>query len=213
MIRWQLLRRAAQRPAGPERIGRRWTGRALALLVVAAPVAVLAPSAAQASGPAAVAVPSCGITWGSLEKTVTTSVPPTVNSVVRGVRAGRHDCYDRLVIDLSGPVSTVRVFYTAQVRMDGSGLAVPLRGGAKLQIVVSAPSYDAAYRPTYRPANPRELVAVTGYRTFRQVASAGSFEGWSTFGLGVRARLPMRALLLPGPGTGARLVVDVAHHW
>jgi len=34
------------------------------------------------------------------------------------------------------------------------------------------------------------------------VAWAGSLEGASTVGLGVRARLPFRALVLPGPGGG-----------
>jgi hypothetical protein len=53
-----------------------------------------------------------------------------------------------------------------------------------------------------------ELVNVTGYRTFRQVAWAGSYEGESTVGLGTRARLPFRVFILPG-----HLVVDVAHAW
>ena len=55
--------------------------------------------------------------------------------------------------------------------------------------------------------------AVGGFTTFRQVAYAGSFEGQTSFALGVRARLPMRAFILAGPGTGQRLVVDVAHRW
>jgi len=63
------------------------------------------------------------------------------------------------------------------------------------------------------PANRRELARVSGYRTFRQVAWAGSFEGSTTLGLGVRARLPFRVLQLPGPGTGSRVVIDVAHTW
>ena len=54
---------------------------------------------------------------------------------------------------------------------------------------------------------------MAGYGTFRQVAWAGSFEGQSTIGLGVRARLPFRVLVLDGPGDDARLVVDVAHSW
>jgi hypothetical protein len=54
---------------------------------------------------------------------------------------------------------------------------------------------------------------VTGYQTFRQVAWAGSFEGQSTIALGVRARLPFRVFTLAGPGTGSRLVIDVAHFW
>jgi hypothetical protein len=49
---------------------------------------------------------------------------------------------------------------------------------------------------------------VAGYRTFRQVAWAGSFEGYTTVGLGVRARLPFRVFL-----TGNHLVIDVAHTW
>ena len=74
-------------------------------------------------------------------------------------------------------------------------------------------TYDLDGRPTYRPANPNELVNVTGYSTFRQVASGGSFEGYTTIGLGVRARLPFRTFVLPGPGAGSRLVIDVGHRW
>jgi hypothetical protein len=54
---------------------------------------------------------------------------------------------------------------------------------------------------------------VSGYRTFRQVAYAGSFEGQTTIGVGVRARLPFRVFTLAGPGSNSRLVIDVAHHW
>lgn len=39
------------------------------------------------------------------------------------------------------------------------------------------PSYDDAGRSTYNPANHNELTNVHGYRTFRQVAEVGSFEG------------------------------------
>lgn len=44
-----------------------------------------------------------------------------------------------------------------------------------------------------------------GYRTFRQVGFGGSFEGYTTVGLGVRARLPFRVLTV-----GTDVVVDVA---
>ena len=67
-----------------------------------------------------------------------------------------------------------------------------------------------------RPANPNELAPVSGFSTFRQVASAGSFEGVTSVGLGVRARLPFRVTTLtgtPGSADGVRVVVDVAHHW
>ena len=96
---------------------------------------------------------------------------------------------------------------------DGSGAPVPLAGGAFLQVVVHAPAYDANGNLTYDPANDARIVNVRGFRTFRQVANAGSFEGQTTFGLGVRARLPFRVFLLAGPGAGSRVVIDVAHRW
>ncbi len=158
----------------------------------------------------AAAAPYCGITWGSLTKAGGVETAPTLT----GIRTGRHDCYDRLVLDLRGGSSAgFRVSYVDAVHADGSGTLVPLRGGARLQIIVRAPSYDLNGQPTYTPANPSELANVTGFRTFRQVAYAGSFEGQTTLGLGVRARLPFRAFVLAGPGDGSRLVVDVAHLW
>ena len=42
---------------------------------------------------------------------------------------------------------------------------------------------------------------------------AGSFEGRTSLGLGVRARLPFRVFSLAGPGDGSRVVIDVAHRW
>jgi hypothetical protein len=176
---------------------------------LAAAVAAVALGIVGWVGPASAAdSPYCGIRWGSLAK----QAAPTGSSQLTGVRAGQHACFDRLVLDLSGRGGFYDVRYVDQVTQDGSGFVVPLRGGARLQIV-SAPAYDASGRPTYRPANPAELVGVAGWRTFRQVAYAGSFEGQSTIGLGVRARLPFRVFTLDGPGTGSRLVIDVAHLW
>lgn len=168
--------------------------------------ALIVPMGASAS-----AAPYCGITWGSLAKSAGSL---SGQASVTDVRSGQHACFDRMVIDVRGDVRGHSVRYVNEVYAEGSGFRVPLRGGAKLQVVATAPSYDPVTgRVTYRPANPRELTNVTGYRTFRQIASAGSFEGQTTIGLGVRARLPFRAFVLDGPGTGSRLVVDVAHRW
>jgi hypothetical protein len=179
-------------------------------------IMVLAAAALLAVGgltPAATAgaAPYCGITWGSLAK----SDPSMTGRPITNLRAGRHDCYDRLVVDLgSGPGRVgFDVAYVSVVRMDGEGNAIPLSGGAFLRVNVHAPGYDASWRPTYRPADPRHAVNVAGFSTFRQVAYGGSYEGYTTIGLGVRARLPFRVFVLSGPGTGARLVIDVAHRW
>ena len=149
----------------------------------------------------------CGITWGSLAKTAS----PLVAGSLSNVRAGRHTCYDRLVIDLKGRAPSYTVQYASNVYTEGQGALVPLRGGAKLAVVAKAPAYTAS-GPSFTPANPREVVNVTGYTTFRQVAWGGSFEGQTTLGLGVRARLPFRAFTIQD-ATTSRLVVDVAHRW
>ena len=161
--------------------------------------------------------PFCGITWGSLAKS-SAGAQPIHGALLSNVRAGQQTCYDRLVLDVRGPsnFASWRVRYVSQVTQDASGLPVPLRGGAFLEVTVGASDHTDAGTPTYRPANRAELVNVSGFRTFRQVAWAGSFEGISHVGLGARARLPFRVFALPGiPGSpyGTRVVVDVAHAW
>ncbi|MFQ1000273.1 hypothetical protein [Modestobacter sp. SSW1-42] len=161
-------------------------------------------------GPATAATPYCGITWGS---TPETDAGTSARVAVTGVRAGQHACFDRLVIDLRGrPLGGYDVRYVPVVHRDGSGSPVPVAGGAALQVVVHAPAHDDAGRTTLRVTDERAVVPVAGFRTLRQVAWAGSFEGSTTLAVGTRARLPFRAFTLPGPD-GDRLVVDVAHRW
>jgi hypothetical protein len=177
--------------------------------LVLAPLIGLAAVLALVVAPATAGAAACPTGWGSGAK----SHAPTSTRQLTNVRAGRHACYDRVVLDLNGRAPGYAVAYVAAVHADGSGALVPLRGGARLQVVLLAPSYDSAGHNTYRPANRRELVDVSGYRTLRQLAWAGSFEGQTTIGVGVRARLPFRVFTLAGPGSGSRLVIDVAHHW
>jgi hypothetical protein len=183
--------------------------RLLLLGIIAALTAVVLPATAQA------AAPYCGITWGSLPKVHSAADMEMVN----GVRAGRHACFDRLVVDVGGQDSTFGSYdvrYVPVVQEDGSGFPVPVRGAADLQIVLGAPAYDMYGNPTFLPRNRQEVVNVSGFSTFRQVAWAGSFEGQTTLALGVRARLPFRVFVLAGtPNTDhtPRVVIDVAHRW
>ena len=160
----------------------------------------------------AAARPYCGLRWGSLAKQIGQG-PGFPPSPLVGVRAGRHACFDRLVFDLDGMIAGGSARYVAHVTRAAVDEAVPLRGGAFLQIALYAPTYDLDGRPTFSPRDPADIVAVGGFRTFRQVADGGSFEGYTTVGLGVRARLPFRVFVLTGPGSQSRLVVDVAHRW
>jgi hypothetical protein len=177
------------------------TGAVIAV-VVGLLIGLVAPTANAHS-------PYCGIRWGSLPKDLSAAS----TGYLVNVRAGRHKCFDRLVLDVAGDPAGYSVRYVSQVRADGSGQLIPLRGGARLAIVAATPAYNDQGQATYRPANRAQLVNVTGWRTFRQVAWAGSFEGQTTVGLGVRARLPFRVFYLDGPGDGSRIVVDVAHRW
>jgi hypothetical protein len=173
-------------------------------LVVAALAALVGVVAATGPATASTTAGYCGIAWGSGLK----SASPTWGGDMVGLRAGRHDCYDRLVFDVRAPASGYWVSYVDEVAMDPTGDPVPLRGGAKLAITIYSSAYDQSGAPTYSYANRAELVDVTGFQTFRQVAWAGSFEATTSVGLGVRARLPFRAFTLDD-----RVVIDVAHFW
>ncbi|MER5428445.1 hypothetical protein [Streptomyces sp. NPDC002588] len=167
--------------------------------------AVAAPAAAQR------AVAACPTGWGSLDKS---DFAGTSGESVTNVRTGRHDCYDRFVVDVPGASADqlgYAVGYVDELIQDGSGKPIPINGGAILDIRVMAPAYDPETGTATYPGVPRQPlpgVNLTGYSTFRDTRYGVSFEGQTQFGLGVRARLPFRVLQLDG-----HLVVDVAHSW
>lgn len=149
------------------------------------------------AGPASAAV-ACSTPFGSAPKTN----PAMGTGEVDTLRAGRHACFDRFVVQVDGPIAGFDVRYVNQITADGSGFVVPTRGaGKRLQVIVRHPSFST-------PAVPN----VAGFTTFRQIVNAGSFEGQTTFGIGLRnGPLPMRV----GRVQGAHgvLFVDVAHKW
>ena len=138
---------------------------------------------------------------------------------ITGVRVGRHECYDRLVIDLGTmPAAGYTVRYSDGFSADGSGAPLLVWGGAILTVTVNAPADDINGDPstTWRAGTvirrPDQFSSAR-FRTFRDLVFGGSFEGYGSFGLGVRARLPFRVFQLVGPSDGSRLVIDVAHRW
>jgi hypothetical protein len=178
--------------------------RTLLALVLTGASAIPAATSTEA------VTPFCGINWGSQNK----SLDLMTAAPITNVWTGRHACFDRLVVDVHGKGANYSVRYLRVVLNQGEGAPIPLRGGARLEIVVRAPINDInTGAQTYHFANRKELSNVTGFAAFRQVSFGGSFEGYTTIGLGVRARLPMRAFVLNGPGGGSRVVIDVAHHW
>lgn len=170
------------------------------LSVVVAPVG----SASAAPRPCADVVAE----WGSRGQT---DAEGTTDPIV-DVRTGRHRCFDRFVVEVDGDAPGYRVKYVNRLRQDGSGRPVAVDGGAILRVIAIAPAYDERGRPTFDPDD-LDTIDLSRYRTFRDLAWAGSFEGQTTLGIGVRARLPFRVLVLDGPDGASRLVVDVAHRW
>src|SRR5262252_11220957 len=179
--------------------------RLIASIVAAMASFALAGTTAVAASaaPAAPDRPYCGITWGSQPK----QAGSMVQTRVRDVRAGQHPCFDRLVIDLgAGHRPGYSVKYMNQIVQQASGQPIPVKGGAKLSIAIQAPARNGF------PANSHNLVNVTGFRTFRQVVGAGSFEGITSFGLGVSYKLPFRVFIVKVPGA-SHVIIDVAHKW
>jgi hypothetical protein len=137
------------------------------------------------------------------------------------VRVGRHDCYDRVVLDVNGQADvgyTVR--YVSVVTADGSGEPMPVAGNAALAVVVHAPPQGldgGGHQPgrtfadtgdhLYSPAQ------LTGWHSLRAVRYAGFFEGQTTLAIGVRATLPFRvSSQLDQTDHIRRIVIDIAHN-
>jgi len=174
----------------------------IALLAVAAVPAVAVPATASAAT-------ACRTAWGSLPEASNRVSTATLATV----RAGRHACFDRVVFDVTGTPTSYSAHYVSNVFRAGAGHLVPIRGGAKLEIMLGVREFDDDGHWAFQPANDSELANVAGFRTVRQIAYAGSNEGAAWVGIGLRARLPFRVFTLDGPGSGSRVVVDIAHRW
>lgn len=164
---------------------RRVTLLVIAALLLLGLTALVSPQAQAAT---------CPTGWGSLPKVNGASSQAHITAV----RAGTNQCYDRLVFDINGPVTGYSVQYVSNVFAEGTGAVLPVTGGAKLEVIVRSLS------------DTNRMPSVNGFPTFRSVVYGGSFEGQTTVGLGVRARLPFRVFTLSNP---SRVVVDVAPHW
>lgn len=154
--------------------------------------------------------------WGTTGKTAT---PFSIDALYLA-RVGRHDCYDRLVLDINGPAEVgYSVRYVPVVTADGSGKPIPVAGRAALQVVLHAPPLgldNAGHQPgrTFADAGDHLYTTgqLTGWRSLRAVRFAGFFEGRSTLAVGVSDKLPFRVFTqLDAASHVRRLVVDVAH--
>lgn len=179
------------------------------LLAVASLVVVLAGGVASAANAAPDSAAYCGITWGSQAKAAGQAATAPFSTV----RTGRHACFDRVVFEFDGSADGYGVEYVSAIRTDGEGRLLTVAGGAQLQVRLLATVFDDLGHLHYAGAVGAHVASVGGYSTLRDVVYAGCFEGQTTLGVGVRARLPFRVFTLAGPGSHSRIVLDIAHRW
>ncbi|GAA4934775.1 hypothetical protein GCM10023224_14240 [Streptomonospora halophila] len=138
---------------------------------------------------------------------------------VRDVRAGRHDCFDRVVVDVHGTSETgFDAEYVPEVRAQGSGKAMPVAGEAALRVTVRSPAQGTPGGGSGEPLADvgEQLVPESGladWGSLRSVRYAGSFEGQTTVALGAREKLPFRVFSRLDEDRDVRtVVVDIAHN-
>ncbi|MFF3554913.1 AMIN-like domain-containing (lipo)protein [Streptomyces tsukubensis] len=188
-------------------VGRAATALALAGITLVGSAGAAWASCGQVDHPVAAAV--CSAPWGS----GTEASAESVTEPLKNIRTGRHDCYDRIVFDITGAAAETgyQVGYVSAFYQDGTGRRIPVTGGAVLQIHVNAPSYNPSTGTVVypgRPGQPLPGVDIAGYSTFKDTKYGSSYEGRTQVAVGVRAKLPFRVLQY-----GDRVVVDVAHTW
>lgn len=162
-------------------------------------------SATQSSAPtpSGTAASGCDTApWRSAPVSVThaVSVPPV--PVLTAVRVAQHpECgYDRIVLDITGPLPSYSVRYVDHVIADPSGQVVSMPGVRYLQITLRpAQAHSDAGAATVTAG-----VRRPGFPALTSWALAGDFEGVVNIALGLTGQVSMRTGELPG-----RIYIDV----
>lgn len=141
--------------------------------------------------------------WDTAPVHVTRQVSPIPKVV--DLRVGQHATYDRVVIDLSGPISGYDMRYVRSLHYDGSGDTVPLRGARYIQIKLTpAVAHDAQGHSVYQGP----VLEQYAFPTLRGAAFTGDFEGNVSFGLSLSHLKDFRVFELHSP---SRVVIDLHH--
>jgi len=142
-------------------------------------------------------------TWDRSPVHVTRQVTPIPKTV--DLRVGQHPNYDRVVIDLRGPIPGYDVRYVKRLQYEGSGETVPLKGTRFIQIgVTTAVAHNGHGDSVYRGPELEQYAMPA----LRGAAFTGDFEGTVSFGLALSRFKSFRVFELTGPN---RLVIDLHH--
>ncbi|WP_436501225.1 AMIN-like domain-containing (lipo)protein [Actinokineospora sp. HUAS TT18] len=123
-----------------------------------------------------------------------------------GIRVGRHETYDRVVLDFTGTAPTFTHEATDELVVDPSGEVDWLTGCTFVQVNAhGATAHNDAGESTYpgpRKFRTRELANVMA------VSLNSDFEGVVGVGIGLRHTAPVTVFTLTSP---TRLVIDIQH--
>ncbi len=124
-------------------------------------------------------------------------------ALVTGVRAARHDGFDRVVVDFADEVPGYSVRWRSEVAEEGSGKPIDLGGGRALHVMlVPAQAHTEDGAATWESTSAKPLTAVTG------IVRTGDFEGHVGIALISEESRTFRVKEYTGP---SRLVIDVGH--
>lgn len=152
---------------------------------------VPSPSAVPSRSMAATIGAGCDTSpWHASPISSARQVPVPPVPVITAVRTAAHpECgYDRLVLDISGPMPGYEIRYVRHVTADPSGTPVTLPGRSYLLI-------------TFRPANAHTAAGAAtisrraqafSYPELRGYVLGSDFEGVVTLALGLRSRAAIR---------------------
>src|SRR5689334_16826011 len=127
----------------------------------------------------------------------------TAQAEVFGLAAGCHATFDRVVLRTRLGTPGYAVRYVSRVVRDPSGLPLPLRGSARLLVVLRPARAHTAGGAALLPA-----AVSPSCPNLLQVKTAGDFEGVVSLGFGLQRKTGFRVFRLASP---ARIVIDVAH--
>jgi len=127
-------------------------------------------------------------------------------SYLTAIRVGAHAAYDRVVFEFSGGKPTYSIDRVGTVYADPKGTPVALAGQSFLRVVFHGASAvcKASQSKTY--TGPSTLTP--SYPQLLVVSTAGDFEGYLSFGIGLAAQGPYHVSALTNP---YRVVIDVDH--
>lgn len=150
---------------------------------------------------------------GTLETWTTTPISREQSSFaetsyIRTIRTAKHENYDRVVFEFTGPLRTYRIEYLKSNFYQGEARQVRIRSAGKafVQVEFLVPTSDDQLKysqgPNFLPSGPLHL------RRVGSVTDMGMFEGFYDFVIGVSSRKAFRVTELSNP---SRLAVDFKH--